>query len=104
MLVYMFLAAAVFLYMVLWFKPKYKRSDADHNSEVCYKALQPVGCFQTIHTNSAVEKQKSKDSQYTNFLQTVETTYQTADLYSTYVESAESDESTHNPSNEHKQY
>eukprot|EP00731_Ephydatia_muelleri_P020332 Em0013g59a len=34
MLVYMFLAAAVFLYMVLWFKPQYKRSDADRNNEV----------------------------------------------------------------------
>ncbi|KAL5470655.1 hypothetical protein EMCRGX_G028657 [Ephydatia muelleri] len=92
MLVYMFLAAAVFLYMVLWFKPQYKRSDADRNNEVCYKALKPVGCFQTTQSKSVVDKLISKDSRSTNFLHTVETTYQTADLYSTYLES-ESDES-----------
>lgn len=92
MLVYMFVATAVFLYMAFGFNPECKRSNADINNQICYKALEPVGCFQSRLSIPAVEKPNTLDN--TNYLQTVETTYRTADLYSTYLHSSESDDST----------
>lgn len=97
MVVYMCLVAAVFLYMVLLFNPQYKRSEADHNSELHYKALKPVECFQAEYSVSKVE-QNPTNSHCTNSVQTVETTYQTADSYSTYLQTSESDECTNNSS------
>ena len=92
MLVYMCLVAAVFLYMAFKFNPLYKRSDTDHNSEIHYKALKPVECFHPAHPISSAESQKEVHSFSDDALKTTETTYQSADLYSSYLITEESND------------